>query len=113
MADVLRDRDLTRKAIAEGFRWTMAEALPNEAKTSEEGLPDKLLMAMGGLYEVVYANLMRGEMPDVASCTLPSVLTFAQLNEIQMPSEGIEAHAITDEDLHPLANRAVQLIEWY
>ena len=113
MTDVLRDRDLTRKAIAEGFRWTMAEALPDAAQTGEEEPPDELLMAMGGLYEVVYAYLVREEMPRVASCTLPSVLTFAQLNAIQMPSEGMEVHAITNEALLPLAKRAVDLVEWH
>ncbi|MBR1828716.1 MAG: hypothetical protein IJ781_04300 [Atopobiaceae bacterium] len=69
-------------------------------------------MAMGGLYEVVYAYLVRGEMPDVASCTLPSVRTFARLNAIQAPPEGLEAHAIANEGLLPLANRAVELVEW-
>lgn len=91
----------------------MAEALPDAARTGEEEPPDELLMAMGGLYEVVYTYLARGEMPNVASCTLPSVLTFAQLNAIQMPSEGLEVHAITNEALLPLAKRAVDLVEWH
>ena len=38
---------------------------------------------------------------------------FAQINAIQGPSEGLEAHAIAHEDLLPLARRAIELIEWY
>lgn len=112
MVDVLRDRDLTRKTIAEGFRWTMTEALPDAAQMDGEKPPDEILMAMGGLYEVVYAYLKRGEMPPVSACTLPSVRTFARINAIQMPPEGLKPHAVTNENLLPLATRAVELVEW-
>jgi len=112
MTDVLRDRDLTRKAIAEGFEWTMSEALHNATWTTGDELPDEMLMAMGGLYEVVYAYLTRGEVPPVARITLPSVYTFARLHAIQ-PPEGLETHAISNQDLLPLANRAVELVDWH
>lgn len=112
MVDVLRDRDLTRKAIIEGFRWTMAEALPSATPAKNEEPPDEMLMAMGGLYEVVYAYLASGKMPPVAECTLPSVRAFARLNDVLLPPEGLEAHAITNENLAPLANTAIDLVEW-
>ena len=112
MVDVLRDRDLTHKTIVEGFRWTMSEALPEAAGFGNE-LPDEMLMAMGGLYEIVYAYLTRREMPPVATCTLPSVHTFATLNDIPLPPEGLQAHAIPNEDLLPLARSAVDLVEWH
>lgn len=65
------------------------------------------------MYEVTYAYLQRDEVPPLATLTLPSVLTFARLFNITPPEEGLETHGILNEDLLPLANHAIELIEWH
>lgn len=110
MRDVLSSRKLTRLTIAEAFRWTVSHTLPEPP--GDEGLPepDELIMAMGGLYELLYTYLTDGRTPDVAACTQPSVLSFGAAFGIEAPREGLSAHALASSELASLAAQASKIL---
>ena len=112
MLDVLSSRELTQQTIAEGFRWTVSHTLPDRIDLQEADEPDEIVMATGGLYELVYAYLLRDRTPDIASVTLPSVRTFGGVFGVSEPTEGLEAYAIAPDELKELAQRAIERIAW-
>ena len=67
MLDVLSSRELTHQTIVEGFRWTVEQTLPDRPELHDIDEPDEIVMATGGLYELVYVYLLKGRTPDVAA----------------------------------------------
>ena len=112
MLDVLSSRELTQQTIVEGFRWTVEHTLPNRPELHDIDEPDEIVMATGGLYELVYVYLFKGRTPDVAAVTLPSVQTFGRVFGVPEPAEGLEAYAIAPDELQDLAQRAIGRIAW-
>ncbi|MBQ9316329.1 MAG: TetR/AcrR family transcriptional regulator [Atopobiaceae bacterium] len=88
MLDVLSSRELTQQTIVEGFRWTVEHTLPDRPELHDIDWPDEIVMATGGLYELVYVYLLKGHTPDVAAVTLPSVQTFGRVLACQSPQRG-------------------------
>lgn len=112
MVDVFSSRELTQQTIVEGFQWTVSETLPDRPELVGAAEPDVMIMAMGGLYELVYIYLVRGAKPDVSACTLPTVMTFSREFGIELPAEGLEAYTIAPDELDRLARRSVELVAW-
>lgn len=110
MLDVFSSRQLTQQTVANGFRWTASEVLPDRPEILEAEEPDEIIMATGGLYELIYQYLEQGKTPDVAKCALPSTLVFAHTFGVDVPPEGLEAYAIAPDELMRLAQRAARLI---
>lgn len=112
MLDVLSSRELTQQTIVEGFRWTVEHTLPDRPELHDIDEPDEIVMATGGLYELVYVYLLKGRTPDVAAVTLPSVQTFGRVFGVPKPAEGLEAYAIAPDELQDLAQQAIWRIAW-
>ncbi len=112
MLDVFSSREMTQRTIAEGFRWTVSHTLPDRTELLEADEPDELIMAMGGLYELIYTYLARGKTPDVAAITQPSVEVFGTVFGVPMPADGFSARALDPDELQALASKAVSRIAW-
>lgn len=112
MLDVFSSRLLTQQTIDDGFLWTVAEILPDRPELARTDEPDELIMATGGLYELLYVYLAKGATPDCSTCTLPSVLVFGDVFGVEPPAGGLARHAIPPAELERLAQRAVSLISW-
>ena len=112
MRDVFASRVLTEHLIARNFLWTLDEVMPVRQKIVREDEPDELIMAMGGLYELLFSYLVRGSMPDVPLRILPGILTFSELFDIELPQENIKTYALPEDELLELARRAVELVSW-
>lgn len=112
MLDVFASRELTRQTIDDNFVWTVSEMLPGHPLSEQEGEPDELVMAMGGLYELLYVHLARGTEPRFSTCTLPSVKVFGEVYGLPFPEGGFAPHAIPEADLRELARHAAELISW-
>ena len=112
MRDVLSSRELTRRNIAESFLWTLRKTLPEHPELAEREEPDELIMAMGGLYELLYAYLESGRTPDVAAVTAPSIETFCKVYCLSSPAEEpvsawLDRLGIARERLEELAMQAL------
>lgn len=112
MVDVFSSRELTQRTIADGFRWTVSETLPGHDEVLAAGEPDELIMAMGGLYELVYFHLSRSTTPDIAACVRPSIEVFARLFDLETSAERLDACAIPADERDELARKAVSAIDW-
>lgn len=112
MLDVFSSREMTERTIAEGFRWTVSHVLPERPELLEIDEPDELIMATGGLYELIYTYLVRGKSPDVAAITRPSVEVFRTAFDVPTPADGLAAFALGPDELRSLANKVVSRIAW-
>ena len=112
MLDVFSNRELTQQTIFEGFRWTVLEVLPERPELLEANEPDELIMAMGGLYELVYLYLVRKQTPDVAVVTQPGVRIFAEVFGLPLDGVDLGPYAIEPDELQSLAGRAIERIAW-
>lgn len=112
MLDVFASRRYTQQTIDDSFRWTIAKILPDRPELARMDEPDDLIMAMGGLYELLYVYLTRGTTPSCPTITLPSVHVFAKTFGVPVPPDGLSQHAIPAHELDRLALQAVDLIAW-
>lgn len=112
MLDVFSSRQLTQQTIDDGFLWTVSQILPDRPELARADEPDELIMATGGLYELLYVYLAKGTAPDCSTCTLPSVLVFGEVFGVEPPEEGLARHAIPQAMLEHLAQHAASIISW-
>ncbi len=116
MTDVFASRELTRQTIVDGFMWTVEQTLPEGAAARTQDEPDEVLMATGGLYELVYAYLLADRMPDVPRATMPSVITFGRFCGVDLPEghadfeEMLQSFSIGSATLQDLAADVVALV---
>ncbi|MDO4538062.1 MAG: hypothetical protein Q4B54_07860 [Coriobacteriales bacterium] len=112
MRDVFSDRDLTLKTIEAGFDWTISEVLPGNPKIERGDEPDEFIMVMGGLYELIYVYLTRGDVLDVATCALPCIMVFGRMFEVDVNEDELKAYALDRTQLDRLSHRALELVPW-
>ena len=114
MTDVFASRELTRQTIVGGFLWTVEQTLPEGAAVRVQDEPDEVLMATGGLYELVYAYLLMGKVPNVPRVTLLSVVTFGQYCSVDAPEWRLDFEGMLHPqiiDAYCLQRLAVDVVE--
>jgi len=111
--DVFSSRELTRRNIAESFLWTVRNTLPDRPELAETEEPDELIMAMGGLYELLYTYLENGRTPDIAAVTIPGIVTLCKVYGLASPTDEpldawLDQLGIEQERLAALAEEAIR-----
>ena len=112
LLDALRDRDITQQLIIQNYQ--LAHRTFSVDKDSQSEIPDRVMMVAGGLGELAYAYLMRGETPEISSILLPSVLiqanAFGLVDEITPRAWQAELapYALSNEVLAPLGIQALE-----
>lgn len=110
MLDVFSSRELTLRAVVESFRWAARRTLPERHELLDVDDCDALVVAAGGLFELVYFYLQKGRTPDFATIALPSVRVFGDTVDLPEPREGLETYAITQDELLMLGERVIDRI---
>lgn len=111
--DLLRDRDLEQQLIIQDYQ--LSHRAFAVADDEQARIPDKVIMVAGGLGELVYSYLTRGEVPEISSILKPMVLIHASIFGLvdeatpQTEQAALEPYALSNEALTPLAAQATRL----
>ena len=112
LLDALRDRDITQRLIIQNYQ--LAHRTFSVDENVQPLIPDNVMMMAGGLGELAYSYLMRGETPEISSVLKPSVFlqanVFGLVNEAtpQEAKAALAPYALSNEALAPLGVRALE-----
>lgn len=112
LLDALRDRDITQQLILQNYQ--LAHRTFSVDQDVAPAIPDDVMMMAGGLGELAYSYLVRGETPEIASVLKPSVFlqayAFGLIGEAtpQEVKDALEPYALSNEVLAPLGVQALK-----
>lgn len=111
--DILESRLLTEETISNDFRWSLEYAFGTmEAAKPSDRLRDDLIVAMGGLYELIYFGLAAHEPIDIPKRMQPGLTVFGMQFGVSAKNrnEVFRTYALSDEELRNLGERALELL---
>ncbi|MEF2560947.1 MAG: TetR/AcrR family transcriptional regulator [Eggerthellaceae bacterium] len=113
LGDILESRLLTEETISNDFRWSLKYAFGTvEAAQPSSQLRQDLIVAMGGLYELIYFNLASHKPFDIAQRMQPGMTVFGMqygLGEKER-NEVFKQFALNDKKLQELGGKALKLV---
>lgn len=107
--DTLRDRDLTSEMLMLDYRWAFAyQRLDEEQAQGDSRHQDRIIMAMGGFYELLYFHLSRGTTFDYRESLREVVAVVAQTRDAT-EAELAAARALPLIDVDELAKTSAEI----
>ena len=108
MCGVFASQSLPQQTIAEGLRWTMHEVLPERVLPDQVDEPDEIIMAMGGMYELIYTYLRKNTELDIPRCIRPSILLLGELYGVDCVQGELEELTFEPQALGNLGRAAIE-----
>lgn len=112
LQDVLYDRDLVQNLIELLFRMGIDEEA--SAFLERRQVPDGILVAVGGLSELLFTYLKRGSVPEISSMPVIGFMAIARELDLMPTPEGfdefeatIDSLAMSNDELAPLGASAL------
>lgn len=112
LKDILESRLLTEETISNDFRWSLEFVFGTvEADQPYEHMREDLIVAMGGLYELIYFGLSAHVDIDIPGRMRPGMIIFGLRYGIASAErdEVFSRYALDDEELKRLGKMTLEL----